>query len=127
MANETRRTIWLKWVRSGIGFHRQQSEAVRSLGLRRLNQVVERPDNAQTRGLVAKVAHLVEVVTPALAAAWTLTPEYTVAAPQVHGADAPEPVPKETAEEPTEPSDAVAAPVSEAAGDRPAEEGAAPS
>ncbi|PYU99467.1 MAG: hypothetical protein DMG26_16520, partial [Acidobacteria bacterium] len=46
-------TILIKWVRSGIGFNYRQEEMVRSLGLRRLHHVVERPDNPHTRGLVA--------------------------------------------------------------------------
>ena len=81
------RTIHIKWVRSGIGFNRSQSQVVRSLGLRRLNHVVERPDTPQVRGLVAKVAHLVEGVTGASEPVWNSTPAYTIkAAP-------PEPVP----------------------------------
>ena len=35
---------------------------VRSLGLRKLNQVVERPDNDSIRGVVAKVPHLLRIV-----------------------------------------------------------------
>jgi large subunit ribosomal protein L30 len=32
------------------------------LGLTKLNQVVERPDNASIRGVVAKVPHLLRIV-----------------------------------------------------------------
>jgi len=35
---------------------------VRSLGLKRMNQVVERPDNPSFRGMVAKVPHLLQIV-----------------------------------------------------------------
>ncbi|HLV01502.1 MAG TPA: 50S ribosomal protein L30, partial [Acidobacteriota bacterium] len=35
---------------------------VRGLGLRRLNQVVERPDTPSVRGIVNKISHLVELV-----------------------------------------------------------------
>ena len=72
------KTIRIKWVRSGIGFERSQSEIVRSLGLRRLNHVVERPDTPQVRGLVAKVAHLVEVVNDVSEPVWASTPEYVI-------------------------------------------------
>jgi large subunit ribosomal protein L30 len=72
------KTIRIKWVRSGIGFDRSQSEVVRSLGLRRLNHVVERPDTPQVRGLVAKVAHLVEVVSAVPQPVWAATPEYVL-------------------------------------------------
>ncbi len=34
---------------------------VRGLGLRKINQVVERPDDAAIRGMVAKVPHLLAV------------------------------------------------------------------
>jgi large subunit ribosomal protein L30 len=35
---------------------------VKGLGFTRLNQVVERPDTPQIRGMVKKVPHLVEIV-----------------------------------------------------------------
>jgi large subunit ribosomal protein L30 len=72
------RTIHIKWVRSGIGFSRKQKEMVRSIGLHRLNQVVERPDTPHFRGLVAKVSHLVEVVEPPSKPSWVSIPEYTI-------------------------------------------------
>jgi large subunit ribosomal protein L30 len=75
-------TILIKWVRSGIGFSHHQKEMVRSLGLRRLNQVVERPDNPQIRGLVAKIPHLVQIVTETRKPAWAETPEYKISAPE---------------------------------------------
>jgi large subunit ribosomal protein L30 len=71
-------TIHIKWIRSGIGFSRKQKEVVRSIGLHRLNQVVERPDSAHFRGLVAKVCHLVAVVEPLAVPAWTQVPEYKI-------------------------------------------------
>jgi large subunit ribosomal protein L30 len=71
-------TIHIKWVRSGIGFSRKQKEVVRSIGLLRLNQVVERPDTIHFRGLVSKVSHLVEVVEPSAAPAWAGVPEYKI-------------------------------------------------
>ena len=74
------KTIHIKWVRSGIGFDCSQSQVVRSLGLRRLNQVVERPDTAQVRGLVAKVAHLVEIVSGVSEPVWGSTPGHVIKA-----------------------------------------------
>ena len=71
-------TIHIKWIRSGIGFSRKQKEVVRSIGLHRLNQVVERPDTAQFRGLVAKVCHLVDVVEAPAVPVWTQVPEYKI-------------------------------------------------
>ena len=48
-------------VRSTIGRPKDQGATVRSLGLRRLHQTVERPDNAAIRGMVTKIRHLVAV------------------------------------------------------------------
>jgi large subunit ribosomal protein L30 len=78
MVDKAQRTIYIKWVRSDIGFDRSQSQVLRSLGLRRLNQIVERPDTAQVRGLVAKVPHLVEVVRRVTEPVWNSTPAYTI-------------------------------------------------
>ncbi len=52
----------IKWVRSWIACTERQRACVRGLGLRRLNQVVERIDTPAVRGLVAAVPHLVEIV-----------------------------------------------------------------
>ena len=54
--------IKIRLVRSTIGVPEKLRKVVRGLGLRKLNQVVERPDDAAIRGMVAKAPHLVEVV-----------------------------------------------------------------
>ena len=54
--------IHLKWVRSAICAPVTHKRVVKGLGFTRLNQVIERPDNAAIRGMVAKVPHLVEIV-----------------------------------------------------------------
>lgn len=48
-------------VRSTIGRPADQGRTVKSLGLRRLNSTVERPDNPSIRGMVNKIRHLVTV------------------------------------------------------------------
>jgi large subunit ribosomal protein L30 len=48
-------------VRSTIGTRWNQRESLRTLGLRKIRQSVVREDNAQTRGLIAVVSHLVKV------------------------------------------------------------------
>ncbi len=55
-------TIRIKLVRSPIGRAEKQKKIVRALGLRKLNQVVEKPDSPGFRGMVAKVPHLLEIV-----------------------------------------------------------------
>jgi large subunit ribosomal protein L30 len=54
--------IHLKWIRSAICAPVKQKLVVKGLGFTRLNQVIERPDNAAIRGMVAKVPHLVEIL-----------------------------------------------------------------
>jgi len=55
-------TIKIKWVVSAISCTDDMRATVRGLGLRRLHQVVERQDSPETRGMIHKVRHLVEVV-----------------------------------------------------------------
>lgn len=55
-------TIKIQYYRSSIGFSKQQKTIVKSLGITKLNQTVERPDNAAMRGVVAKVPHLLRIV-----------------------------------------------------------------
>jgi large subunit ribosomal protein L30 len=54
--------IKIQYYRSTIAFPSKQKDIVRSLGLRKLNQVVEKPDTASMRGVVAKVPHLLRIV-----------------------------------------------------------------
>ncbi len=96
MPSEAGKTIRIKWARSGIGFNASQSEAVRGLGLRRLNQVVARPDTPQVRGLVAKAAHLVELVSAVPQSPWSSTSEYAIKVAPSAPAPASEPVDNES-------------------------------
>ncbi|BAX99243.1 MULTISPECIES: 50S ribosomal protein L30 [Mycobacteriaceae] len=48
-------------VRSTIGSRWKQRESLKTLGLRKIRQTVVREDNAQTRGLLQVVRHLVTV------------------------------------------------------------------
>lgn len=51
----------IKLVRSPIGYSGRQKRTVQALGLRKLNQTVERPATASVRGMVQSIIHLVEV------------------------------------------------------------------
>jgi large subunit ribosomal protein L30 len=55
-------TIRIQYYRSFIAAPKTHKQIVRSLGLTKLNQVVERPDTAATRGFVAKVPHLLRII-----------------------------------------------------------------
>ncbi|MFC7450587.1 50S ribosomal protein L30 [Rhodococcus daqingensis] len=48
-------------VKSSIGTKKNQRESLRTLGLKGIRQTVVREDNAQNRGLVNVVRHLVTV------------------------------------------------------------------
>jgi large subunit ribosomal protein L30 len=49
-------------MKSPIGFKRNQATDVLGLGLRRIRHTVELKDTPETRGMIHKVRHLVEVV-----------------------------------------------------------------
>ena len=61
MAKSTK-TTKVKQIGSPIRRHHSQRETLIGLGLNRIGRVSELPDTAQTRGMVAKVKHLVSVV-----------------------------------------------------------------
>lgn len=61
MAKKKSGTLKIRWVRSSIGCPQNMRQTIRGLGLRRLHQIVERPDTPAIRGMVAKVHHLVEI------------------------------------------------------------------
>jgi large subunit ribosomal protein L30 len=48
-------------VKSLIGCKKDQIATANSLGLRKIGDFTEQPDNAQTQGKVNKIIHLVEV------------------------------------------------------------------
>ncbi len=56
------KTITVKLVKSPIGYNKRQKATVQALGLRKMNQTVEKADSPTVRGMIAKVSHLVEVV-----------------------------------------------------------------
>ena len=48
-------------VKSPTKFSERQKRTIRALGLKRMHQTVEHADGPVARGMVARVAHLVEV------------------------------------------------------------------
>jgi large subunit ribosomal protein L30 len=58
-AAPTMLTITLR--KSTIGFNRNQAAIVQSMGLRRIGHSVALGDTPETRGMILKVRHLVEV------------------------------------------------------------------
>jgi large subunit ribosomal protein L30 len=54
--------IRIQYYRSFIATPKTHKQMVRSLGLTKLNQIVERPDTASMRGAVAKIPHLLRII-----------------------------------------------------------------
>ncbi len=61
MTDQKNGVLRITLVRSTIGRPADQGRTVASLGLRKLNATVERPNNRSIRGMVAKIRHLVQV------------------------------------------------------------------
>ncbi len=55
-------TLRIKYYRSAIGTPGKHKLIIKSLGFKRLNQVVTRVDTPAVRGMVAQVPHLVTIV-----------------------------------------------------------------
>ena len=54
-------TVKVTLIKSPIGFKHNQATVVKGLGLRRIRHTVELKDTPDTRGMIHKVRHLVEV------------------------------------------------------------------
>ena len=52
----------IKLVRSGIGRPAKHRRVLKGMGLTKLNKVVLLKDSPETRGMIRKVSHLVEVL-----------------------------------------------------------------
>jgi len=53
--------LQVKQTRSTIGCKQNQRDTLRSLGLKRIGDVVVKEDRPEIRGMIFKVSHLVEV------------------------------------------------------------------
>jgi len=62
---KTDNMLRIRQVRSKIGQTAKQRDVLRTLGLRRIGHVVERPDNPAVRGAVRLIGHLVRIEGPA--------------------------------------------------------------
>lgn len=63
-AAKTPATLRVTWVRSAIGHKAAARGTIRALGLRRLHHTVDVVDTPQARGMLRRVAFLVEVQEP---------------------------------------------------------------
>lgn len=53
--------LYITWIKSDIGYVKDQGRTLKALGLRRLHQSVKHNDSPSIRGMISKVKHLVEV------------------------------------------------------------------
>lgn len=58
---EDKKTLKVTLVKSPIGAIPKQRATVVALGLRKMHQTVEKPDNDAIRGMIQRVRHLVKV------------------------------------------------------------------
>jgi large subunit ribosomal protein L30 len=57
-----KRNLRITLKKSPVGRPKKHRVVLRGLGLRRINQTVVRPDEPETRGMIKKVIHMVEVL-----------------------------------------------------------------
>ncbi len=50
----------IKWVKSAIGYKKNQKATIAALGFHKLGQVIEHQDSPQVRGMLFTVRHLVK-------------------------------------------------------------------
>ena len=62
MAKKKEQMLKIKLVRSPHGRTQPQRRTLEALGLRKINQIVERPAHPSVLGMVERVRHLVEVL-----------------------------------------------------------------
>jgi large subunit ribosomal protein L30 len=50
----------ITWVKSAIGYKKNQKATIAALGLHKLGQIIEHQDTPQVRGMLFTVRHLVK-------------------------------------------------------------------
>jgi large subunit ribosomal protein L30 len=53
--------IRITWIKSSIGYSKDQKRTIEALGLRHVNQTIQHEDSQSLRGMISKVAHLVKI------------------------------------------------------------------
>ncbi|MBC7087051.1 MAG: 50S ribosomal protein L30 [Tissierellales bacterium] len=55
-------TIKIKLIKSPVGKPESQRKVVEALGFRKVNQVIEKNDTPQIRGMINKINYMVEII-----------------------------------------------------------------
>lgn len=58
---KTEKMLKVTWVKSCIGYNKNQAKMIEALGFKKLNQTRVLPDNDSIRGTLHHIAHLVKV------------------------------------------------------------------
>ena len=53
--------LQVRQIKSAIGFSGDQGATLKAMGLGKIGRIRQLPDNAQTRGMIFKIKHLVVV------------------------------------------------------------------
>ena len=52
----------IQLVRSPIGYEKRQKQTVKTLGLHRMHEIIEKPDTPAMRAMVNSVSHMVKIL-----------------------------------------------------------------
>ena len=55
------KSISITQIKSGIGYRKKTKDTLKALGLKRINQTVEKKNTASIRGMINKISHLLKV------------------------------------------------------------------
>ena len=61
MANKKQKMLKVTWIKSCIGYNKNQAKIIEALGFKKLGSTRILPDNDSIRGSLHHVAHLVKV------------------------------------------------------------------
>ena len=61
MASAKKNLLKITQIKSCIGYAQRTKDTLKALGIHRMHQTVEKPDNSAIRGMIARVRHLVKV------------------------------------------------------------------
>ena len=61
MAKTKKQMLKITQVKSRIGYKKKAKATLDAMGLKKMNQTVELPDNPATRGMIKKIEYLIKV------------------------------------------------------------------
>ena len=61
MAKTKKQTLKITQVKSRIGYKKKAKATLDAMGLKKMNQTVELPDNLAIRGMIKKIEYLIKV------------------------------------------------------------------